>query len=64
MVGCVQGLIGSLKSSGGGPPPPSTFLCTSFQVSIGCCASTASCGELGAGSSCSPANGTFDPEAC
>jgi hypothetical protein len=62
MVGVVQALIGSYKAAGA--PPPSTFLCTSFQISIGCCTSTASCGELGAGSSCSPANGTFDPEAC
>jgi hypothetical protein len=63
MVGCVQGLIGSLKSAGA-PPPPSLFRCTSFQVSIGCCSTTSDCGELGAGVSCSPAGGTFTPGAC
>lgn len=63
MVGVVQGLLASYVAAAA-PPPPSTFLCTSAQISFGCCTSTSSCGALGAGSSCSPASGTFDPEAC
>lgn len=62
MTGAVQGLIGSLRAAA--PPAPSLFRCTSFQVSIGCCSSTADCGTLGAGVSCSPANGTFNSGAC
>lgn len=62
MAGCAQGLIGSLKTASA--PPPSLFLCTSFQVSIGCCSTTSDCGALGAGSSCSPAGGNFTPGAC
>jgi hypothetical protein len=62
MAGCVQGLIGSLKSAGA--PPPTLRRCTSFQISIGCCTGTGQCGELGAGVTCSPANGFFDPDAC
>lgn len=38
--------------------------CTSFQISIACCTSTGQCGALGAGATCSPANGFFDPDAC
>jgi hypothetical protein len=34
--------------------------CTSFQISIGCCTSTSSCGPYGAGVTCSPKSGTFD----
>jgi hypothetical protein len=38
--------------------------CTSFQISIGCCTNTNSCGGLGAGVSCATASGTFDANAC
>jgi hypothetical protein len=38
--------------------------CTSFQISIGCCTNTLSCGPLGAGVTCSPASGSFDVNAC
>lgn len=38
--------------------------CTSAQISFACCTSTASCGPLGAGTTCTPASGSFDPEAC
>jgi hypothetical protein len=38
--------------------------CTTFQISIACCTSTGQCGALGAGATCSPANGFFDPDAC
>jgi hypothetical protein len=38
--------------------------CTSFQISIACCTNTSQCGALGAGATCSPANGFFDPDAC
>lgn len=56
MVGCVQGLIGSLKTSSS-PPPASGKLCTSAQVSLACCTSTAVCAAdwFGLGASCSPA---------
>jgi hypothetical protein len=38
--------------------------CTSLQISIACCTSTSSCGTLGAGTTCSPASGSFDPDFC
>jgi hypothetical protein len=62
MVGVVQGLLASYGTVAA--PAPSLFRCTSFQISIGCCTGTGQCGELGAGVSCSPANGFFDPDAC
>ena len=62
MVGCVQGLIGSLKTAAA----PALKRCTTAQISIGCCTNTIQCGTLGAGISCSPASNPdpFDPEAC
>jgi hypothetical protein len=39
-------------------------LCTTGQISVGCCTNTASCGTLGAGITCSPASGSFDEGAC
>lgn len=56
MVGCVQGLIGSLKTAGAAPV--SGRLCTSAQVSFGCCTSTSVCApeDLGGGAICSPVN--------
>lgn len=55
MVGCVQGLIGSLKSAGAAPA--SGKYCTSFQVSVACCTSTGVCAAdwFGLGATCSPA---------
>jgi hypothetical protein len=38
--------------------------CTSGQISIACCTSTSSCGPYGAGATCSPASGSFDPDNC
>jgi hypothetical protein len=38
--------------------------CTSTQISFGCCQSTGECGALGAGATCSPADGVFFEEAC
>ena len=64
MTGILNGLVGSLKSAGGGPPPPTLRRCTSFQISIACCTSTSSCGELGAGVTCTTASGSFDANAC
>ncbi len=54
MVGCVQGLIGSLKTAAAA----SGKLCTSTQVSLGCCTSTSVCApaDLGLGATCSPVN--------
>ena len=65
MVGCVQGLLGSLKSSGGGGGA-SYFKCTTFQISIACCTNTTQCGTLGAGASCTTPTtpDPFDPNAC
>lgn len=40
------------------------YRCTSFQVSIGCCTSTADCGTLGAGDTCTPETGGFNAGAC
>jgi len=63
MVGVVQGLLASYVAAAA--PPPSLFRCTSFQISIGCCTSTLSCGSLGAGVSCSPETpGAFTPANC
>ena len=55
MTGCMQGLIGSLKTSGGGPV--SGKYCTSAQVSLACCTSTGICAAswFGLGATCSPA---------
>lgn len=38
--------------------------CTSAQVSVACCPSTASCGTLGLGVSCTTATNDFDEGAC
>jgi hypothetical protein len=55
MAGCVQGLIGSLKTASA-PPPANGKYCTSFQVSVACCDSTGVCApeDLGLGATCSP----------
>jgi hypothetical protein len=55
MVGCVQGLIGSLKTASA-PPPVSGKRCTSAQVSLACCTSTGICAaaDFGLGVTCSP----------
>jgi hypothetical protein len=51
MVGAVQGLIGSLKTTAA--PPPSPFKrCTTFLISIGCCTNVSECGIYGAGADC------------
>lgn len=67
MTGCMQGLIGSLKSGGGAPPASGKF-CTSAQVSLACCTSTGVCAAdwFGLGSTCSPAapEGTGWDSAC
>lgn len=66
MVGCVQGLIGSLTSAAA-PPPASGKFCTSAQVSLACCTSTGICADasFGLGATCSPAvasgPSTWDP---
>ena len=58
------GNAGTSNSVTPNPAPPTLRLCTSAQISVGCCTSTASCGTLGAGSTCSPASGSFDEGAC
>ena len=60
MTGAVQGLIGSYKAAAA----PAYKRCTTFQISIACCTGTGECGTLGAGASCSPANGIFNPDNC
>lgn len=55
MTGCMQGLIGSLKS-GGGAPPANGKTCTSGDVAIGCCKTAGVCAPdgIGSGATCSP----------
>lgn len=43
---------------------PALKRCTSAQVSVACCPSTASCGTLGLGVSCTTATNDFDEGAC
>ena len=62
MVGVVQGLLASYVEAAA--PAPTLKRCTSFQISIACCTNTSQCGTSGAGVTCTPANGFFDPDNC
>ena len=56
--------LASAASNSVTPAAAGNKRCTSFQISIGCCTSTSSCGALGAGASCGAPSGSFDPESC
>lgn len=52
--------LGASASSNAVTPNPRK-LCTSFQISLGCCVSTTVCGAEGAGANCTTIAGTFNP---
>jgi hypothetical protein len=56
MSGAILGTVGSVGAT--------LKRCTTAQVSIGCCTSTANCGALGGGVVCATKAGTFTPLNC
>jgi hypothetical protein len=56
--------VASAASNSVTPTAATLRRCTSAQISFGCCSATGECGELGAGTTCSPAIGVFFPDFC
>jgi len=55
---------GSYSSYSTSVTPDPRKLCTSAQITVGCCTATTTCGFYGAGTNCTTVTGTFEAGAC